>query len=52
MGGYTGNASEVQTWLLTNGYKGPFNIIGVYTATGFWGMTSAGAYAQALAACK
>jgi hypothetical protein len=52
VGGYSGNANAVQTWLLGNGYQGGFHAIGVYTATGYWGAVSASAYTAAMTACK
>lgn len=46
------NAGMVQTWLINNGNAGPFNAVGVYAATGFWGNASKTAYSNANYACK
>lgn len=50
---YVGNnAWAAQAWLLANGFNAPFNSVGVYQPTGFWGNASMTASATADAACK
>ena len=45
------NAWVAQASLLANGFATPFNQIGVYSPTGFWGNASMTAASQANAAC-
>lgn len=52
LGGYTGNATAVQSWLLSTPHKTYFHDAGVYSPTGYWGGVSATAYAAATTACK
>ena len=52
------NRVEVQGWLMTHGYAGGFNAVGLYTAQHsmqqgiIWGEISKTAYNAALAACR
>ena len=46
------NAWTAQASLLANGFAAPFNAIGVYQPTGFWGTASTAAASQAANACK
>ena len=52
------NRVEVQGWLMTHGYAGGFNAVGLYTAQDLmqqgiiWGEISKTAYNAALAACR